>query len=211
MKKVIAFILCTVMITATFTACGSQTVGNATDIQVDESLLLDSNVLTDYLCRSLNNKSQPEDGQFNYLPFVFSCYFYKDQPEFCYYDETPVDPYTEQLTIDIAGCDKIIHQVFDDSWDITQNLAGYAADVTDTAVLFPTALDWGLMGYYAGDYIYSEFNDDKTRVVSHFELFGPDWDGDDIAHKSYGDYQIIFDIVTENNETFLRFNRFEKE
>ncbi|MBR4036549.1 MAG: hypothetical protein IKJ05_07460, partial [Oscillospiraceae bacterium] len=62
-----------------------------------------------------------------------------------------------------------------------------------------------------GEYIYSEFSDDNTQVVSHFELFGPDWDDGDIAHKSCGNYKIIFNILTEDKETFLRFDRFEKE
>lgn len=208
MKKFIHLIFCILLAGCIFTGCGSTPQANSTP---DESLLLDANVLTDYLRRSMSNKSQPENPQFNYLPFVFNCFFYKDQPDFCYYDENPVDPQTELLAIDIAGCEKIIHQVFNDKWDITQNLDSFYAEVTDTAVLFPVATGWGLMGYYPGDYIYSEFSGNGGQVVSHFELFGPDWSADDIAHKSFGNYKIIFDVVNENSETFLRFNRFEKE
>ncbi len=208
MKRFFTLLLCTLLTVCVFTGCADTP---QQPVKPDESMLLDSNVITNYLCRSLGNKSQPETPEFNYLPFVFNCFYYKDQPDFCYYDETPVNPQTAMLTIDIAGSDRIIHQVFDDSWDITQNTDSFFVEVTDTSVLFPTEVGWGLMGYYAGDYIYSEFSDDNTQVVSHFELFGSDWDASDIAHKFYGNYKIIFDITTENEETFLRFNRFEKE
>ena len=210
MKRIMAFALCAAMIAATFTACGSHNDGNTTDIQVDESLLLDANVLTDYLCHSLDSKKQPEDKEFYYLKFVFNCFYYKDQPDFCYYDATPLNS-EEELIINLDVSKKIMHQVFDLDWDITENVTGYATTVEGNNLLFTTGFGWGLMGYYPGEYVYSEFSDDNTHVVSHFELFGPDWDDGDIAHKSYSDYKIIYDVMAENNETFLRFNRFEKE
>lgn len=207
MKKFVSLLLVAVMAVCMLSGCGQTPQSSALP---DESLLLDANVLTDYLCHSLNNKKQPEDGEFYYLQFVFSCFYYKDQPDFCYYDSTPVSS-EEELVINLDTSRKIMHQVFNLDWDITENVNGFSTRVKDNDLLFTLGFGWGLMGYYPGEYIYSEFSDDNTQVVSHFELFGPDWDGDDIAHKSCGNYKIIFDIVTEDTETFLRFDRFEKE
>ena len=207
MKRFLSLILCMLMSVCIFTGCSDTQPENAIP---DESLLLDANVMTDYLCRSLNSKKSPEEADFNYLQFVFSCFYYKDQPDFCYYDATPLTE-DESLVINLDASRKIMHQVFGIDWDITENVNGFSTRVSDNNLLFTTGFGWGLMVYYPGEYIYSDFSDDSTQVVSHFDLNGPDWDADDIATKPYGRYTVIYDITNENGQEFLRFNRFEKE
>ena len=207
MKKFFTFVLSIVMSVSFLTGCGAT---QPDDARHDENLLLDANVLTGYLCNSLNNRKTPEEAEFDYIEFIFECLFNKDQPDFCYYDPTPLDEKSDDLVINLETSRKIIYQVFGMEWDITQHTEGYATDVYDEYMLFPTALDWGLMDYSAGDYIYSEFGD-NNQVISHFDLNGPDWDDGDIATKPYGRYIIIYDIINEDGEEFLRFNRFEKE
>lgn len=205
MKKFLSMIIF-VLIMGIFTGCTDTEQAR----QPDESLLLDANVMTDYLCRSLNSKKSPEEADFNYLQFVFSCFYYKDQPDFCYYDATPLDKENDALIINLDASRKIMHQVFGIDWDITENVTGFSTKTEDNHLLFYLGFGWGLMGYAPGDYIYSEF-DDNGHVVTHFDLDGPDWDADDIATKPYGRYTVIYDITNENGQEFLRFNRFEKE
>lgn len=53
MKRFLSLILCMLMSVCIFTGCSDTQPENAIP---DESLLLDTNVMTDYLCRSLNSK-----------------------------------------------------------------------------------------------------------------------------------------------------------
>jgi len=55
MKKFLSMIIF-VLIMGIFTGCTDTEQAR----QPDKSLLLDANVLTDYLCRSLNSKKSPE-------------------------------------------------------------------------------------------------------------------------------------------------------
>ena len=203
MKKLICLLL------VLFTLCGCV----ATKTQppaVDESLLLDANVMTQYIPRAVLLESSLEEPEFWYLYFVFMCNFDKDQPDFCYYSPTPVDE-NEYLHMDIETSKKIVWQVFGNEWDILENKQSHIK-YDETTVYHPTAVGWGVWGYSVADgYIWSEFNSDKTQVYTHFELWGPDYDADDIATKSYGNYKLVYNILNEDDQTFLRFDRFEKE
>lgn len=212
MKRLISLLLTAVMLMAAFTACAPQQDNSeVTDIVIDESLLLDGNVLSQNIVHALSNKSTPEEPQFSYLEFVVRCGAVCQQEDFCYYNYFPVDNQTGDAEIKIDLSRKMVKQVFDIEWDITQNLGGgYVVTITDDAVYFPTEISWGLLNYHTREYIYSEFAADNTQVVSHFELLAPDDSSGDLGNKSIGDYKIIYDIMTENGETFLRFNRFEK-
>ena len=113
MKKLICLLL------VLFTLCGCV----ATETQppaVDESLLLDANVMTQYIPRAVLLESSLEEPEFWYLYFVFMCNFDKDQPDFCYYSPTPVDE-NEYLHMDIETSKKIVWQVFGNEWDILEN------------------------------------------------------------------------------------------
>ena len=203
MKKLI----CLLMVLVSLCGCVPQ----AKESQaVDESLLLDANVMTQYIPGAVLMKSSLEEPEFGYLYFVFMCNFDKDQPDFCYYSPIPVDE-NEYLHIDIETSKKIVWQVFGDQWDILENKESHIKN-DETTVYHPTAVGWGVWGYRAADgYIWSEFNSDKTQVHTHFELLGPDYDADDIATKSYGNYKIVYNIVSEDGQTFIRFDHFEKE
>ena len=203
MKKLICLFL------VLFTLCGC-VAENKESLAVDESLLLDANVISEYVTSAVNIKSSIEEPRFNYKYFVFMCNFDKSQPDYCYYSPVPIDE-DEYLHIDIETSKKIVWQVFGDEWYILENKEEHIKN-DETTVYHPTAVGWGLWGYRTADgYIWSEFNSDKTQVHTHFELIGPDYDADDIAHKSYGNYKIVYNIVNEMEETFLRFDRFEKE
>ncbi|MBR4036218.1 MAG: hypothetical protein IKJ05_05765, partial [Oscillospiraceae bacterium] len=134
MKKFLSMIIF-VLIMGIFTGCTDTEQAR----QPDESLLLDANVMTDYLCSSLNSKKSPEEADFNYLQFVFSCFYYKDQPDFCYYDATPLTE-DESLVINLDASRKIMHQVFDLDWDITENVNGFLLyDLPETGSLLSVA------------------------------------------------------------------------
>ena len=203
MKKLI----CLLLVLFTLSGCAAE---NKESVTVDESLLLDANVMTQYIPGAVLMSSSLEQPEFWYMNFVFRCNFDKSQPDFCYYSPVPIDE-KENLHIDIETSRKIVWQVFGEEWDILENKHDYIKN-DETTVYHPTAVDWGLWGYRAADgYIWSEFNSDQTRVHTHFELIGPDYEIGDNALKSYGNYKIVYNIMNENDETFLRFDRFEKE
>lgn len=181
----------------------------ATTAQPDDSLLLDANVMAEFISHSVILTSTLENPQFNYRYFVFKCNLDKSQPDFCYYSPVPVDS-DGNLHIDIATSSEIIWQVFGADWNIAEHIDQYTKK-DDTTVYHPTEIGWGMQCYYPSDYVYSSFNNDKTQVVTTFEMFGPDNSSQDPDHKSYGRYKIIYDVIGADGQTFLRFNRFKKE
>ena len=107
MKKLIC-ILVVVLFMMTFVSCGERESANSdkstssdinyentrhtvTVAQPDDSLLLDANVMAEFIPRSVILTSTLENPQFNYRYFVFICNFEKNQPDFCYYSPVPVD------------------------------------------------------------------------------------------------------------------------
>ena len=225
MKKLIC-ILVVVLFMMTFVSCGERESENSdnstssdinyentrhtvTVAQPDDSLLLDANVMAEFIPRSVILTSTLENPRFNYRYFVFICNFEKNQPDFCYYSPVPVDS-DGNLHIDIATSSEIIWQVFGADWNIAEHIDQYTKK-DDTTVYHPTEIGWGMQCYYPSGYVYSSFNSDKTQVVTTFEMFGPDDSSGDPDHKSYGRYKIIYDVMGADDQTFLRFNRFEKE
>jgi len=182
-----------------------ETVRTETEPVIDDSLLLDANVMANYISRSIALYSTPEQPEFRQIFFVFMCSYYKDQPDFCYHSTEEINE-NGGLPVNIADSSEIIWQVFGQEWDITAEITSY----DDTYAYIPTEIGWGMQSYHPGEYVYSSFSNDKTQVVTKFEMFGPDNSKGDPDHKSYGDYNLVYDIVGENGKTFLRFKRFEK-
>ncbi len=180
----------------------------------DESLLNAANFLTPVLVLSMDTLSAPANPDFSEATILFSI-AYKESPEYYYKDIFPlVDDFNYQFKISEAN--KVIYQLLGDKEFNAMSYAdhlpngGYNSE-TDALEL---SLEFGwvsLLPYHTGDFLYSEFSGDSSQIVSHFELFIPDETADDPDTVSDGNYSLIYDIVTENGETFLRFNRFEKE
>lgn len=181
----------------------------STQPAADDSLLSDADIMAEYITRAVDTASSLDNPKFNYKYFVFICNMEKDRPDFCYYNPTPVDK-DGNLHIDISDSEKIIWQVFGEKWDISEHIGEYIKS-DETTVYHPTEIGWGMMCYYPyNSYVHSEFNGDKTQIHTYFEMWGPDISSGDPSHKSYGNYKLIYDIIGEDNQTFLRFNRFEK-
>ncbi len=180
----------------------------------DEKLLNAANFLTPVLVLSMDTLSAPANPDFVETAILFSIAS-KDSPEYYYKNIFPlVNDFNHQFKISDAN--KVIYQLLGDSRFDAMSYAdhlpngGYNSE-TDALEL---SLDFGwvsLPPYHTGDFLYSEFSADSSQIISHFELFIPDETADDPSTISDGNYRLIYDIVTENGETFLRFNRFEKE
>lgn len=187
---------------------------DVTNIAADETLLLDANILSGYLSLCLDTNTTPETPKFNYAQFLRHCAV-DTQKDFCYYSLfSRVNEKSGDYLIDYGTAQKLIGQVFNDgewveNWFEDAETSGESYSKEDNSIIMPTEVG-GVWFYYAGEDVYSEFSADNTQVISHLELFAPDASSGDPGHKSLGDYNIVFDICTENGETFLRFNRFEK-
>lgn len=183
-----------------------------TDISADENLLLDANILSGYLALCLDTNTTPETPKFNYAQFLRHCAV-DNQKDFCYYSLfSRVNEKSGDYIIDYGTAQKLIGQVFNngewvENWFEDAETSDESYSKEDNSIIMPTEVG-GVWFYYAGDFIYSEFSADNTQIISHFELFAPDDSSGDPGHKSLGNYNIVFDICTENGEQFLRFNRF---
>lgn len=211
MKKIICILLSAVL--SVGFCCGCNKV-NTNDIIADESLLSDANVLSKYLPLCLNTETTPETPEFNYAQFLRHCAV-DNQKDFCYYSLfSRVNEKSGDYLINYGTAQKLIDQVFNDgewvdNWFKEAENSGESYSKEDNSIIMPTEVG-GVWFYYARDPVYSEFSDDGRQVISHFELFAPDASSGDPGHKSLGDYSIVYDIIVENEDTFLRFNRFEK-
>ena len=67
-----------------------------------------------------------------------------------------------------------------------------------------------MQGNRVRDGVESVFSSDGTQIFSEFELLAADEGAADPDMISAGMYRVIYDIVTEDGETFLRFSHFEK-
>ena len=211
MKKIICILLSAILCIGF--CCGCNKV-NTNDIIADESLLSDANVLSKYLPLCLNTETTPEAPEFNYAHFLVRCAI-ESQKDFCYYNLfSRVNEQSGDYSFEYGVVKKLIYQVFNndewaDNWFEEAEVSGERYSQEDNSIILPTEVG-GVWFYYAGENIYSEVSDDGKQVISHFELFAPDDSSGDPGHKSLGDYSIVYDIIVENEDVFLRFNRFEK-
>lgn len=184
----------------------------AIDIITDENALLSANILTEIITPCVMTYSTPLQPEFNYMRLMTGLSFREDE-NFCYYNIFPIVGYDTQFKI--SNMEKVMRQLMGDyDWngltDFGQPPNGGYNEAT-MCYEFSTDFGWGMQSYYTGDFIYSEFASGNTQVISHFELFGPVKDSPDPDHQSYGNYRLVYDIVSEGGETFLRFSRYEKE
>ena len=211
MKKIVCILLSAVLCIGL--CCGCNRV-NTNEFITDEILLSDANILSSYLSLCLNTNSTPELPKFNHAQFLIKCAVEK-QSDFCYYNLfSRVNEQSGDYHFDYDTVKELIYQVFNDvewvdNWFKEAEISSERFSKEDNSIILPTEVG-GVWFYYAGEPIYSEFSDDGRQVISRFELFAPDASNGDPGHKSLGDYSIVYDIIVENEDVFLRFNRFEQ-
>ncbi len=182
------------------------------NVMAEGNIIKSADILTDRLLCSIILSAEPEQPVFNYEMLLCLISGVQDE-EFCYYGIFPHIGYNTQFKT--TNAEKIVYQLLNDgNWDARKDFGtppnGGFNEAT-SSYEFSTDFGWGMQFYHAKDNIVtSRINDDSTQVVSTFELLVPDSSSGDPDHKSVGQYCCIYDIITENGETFLRFNRFEK-
>lgn len=184
----------------------------AIDVIADGNALLSANILTQIITPCVELSSTPLQPEFNYHMLLIQLSGREDE-NFCYYNIFPVVEYNKQFKT--TNMEKVMRQLMGDyEWrgltDFGPPPNGSYNEATQSYE-FSTDFGWGVQFYYTKGYIWSEFANNNTQVISHFELCGPVKDSPDPDHESYGNYRLVYDIVTEDGETFLRFNRYEKE
>ncbi len=184
----------------------------AVDVIADGNALLSANILTQRITPCVKITSTPENPEFIYRMLMTQLSGQEDE-NFCYYNIFPMIENGSQFKA--TNMEKVMRQLMGNyEWDGETDFGippnGDWNKATQSYE-FSTDFGWGVQFYYTGDYVYSEFANSNTQVISHFELFGPVKDSPDPDHESYGNYRLIYDIVSEDGETFLRFNRYEKE
>ncbi|MBR5252070.1 MAG: hypothetical protein IKV52_04540 [Oscillospiraceae bacterium] len=192
--------------------------GEGTDSEIttpDPSLLLDANVLSKMLPPCLDTNTTPEDPQFSFTWFMLKCAVEKEK-EFCYYNIFPNTGEPDYFdSFKYADVQKVFGQVFNakafaDELFAPGRFEGWSHRIEGDTLYLATETG-SVWFYHAGDYIYSEFANNNRQVVSHIELFAPDASSGDPGHRSIGGYKIYYNVLTEDGETFLRFDRFEKD
>ena len=178
-----------------------------------DTALICADIITEKITPAVRISSTPENPQFNYQFFICQL-AYIDNPQFCYYNIFPMLQDKGVSQFKTTNMNKVIHQVFGDyNWDALTDYGmppngGY--NEKTESFEFSTDFGWGLQFYWANGDINSYFSADGKQVYSEFEMLAPDSSSGDPDHKSIGNYRLIYDIVTEDGETFLRFNRYQK-
>lgn len=185
----------------------------AVDVIKSGNAVISANILTEKITFSMSTSSTPEAPKFNKTMFL--CMInYIDEIDFCYHNIFPLMPDTVNTQFKITNMEKVIRQVFGDyKWSALKDFGTPPnGDYNEErqSYEFSTDFGWGFL-FYGADNITSSFSADGRQVYSDFDMSGPDPSvTTDPAYKSYGRYRAVYDIITEDDETFLRFNGFEK-
>ncbi len=214
MKKVIAFLLCLFIIIALFfSGCTSnpQLDTQPTSILLTQeeqnNLLLNGNILTKMLVLCTRTDSSLESPRFNYIELLARCLTEKE-PAFKYYNLSS-ETYPAGYIVPRELCNTVINQITGHDIDIKDYISVESAD---DKIHIITETGWGLQPYKCGDYVYSSLNEDRTQVVTTFELMLPDSSSGDPGHKPGDRYNAYYSIIHEEGHgTYLRLDRFEKE
>ena len=183
----------------------------AVDVIKSGNALTSATILTEKITFSMSTSSTPENPAFGKGMFI--CLLNNiDNKDFCYYNIFPLMPDRNSKQFKAINMEKVMRQVFGDyEWDAKKNFfKDTYFNEKSQSYEFCTDFGWGVL-FYSAKNIISSFSADGKQVYSDFDMDGPDFSiVDDPAHKSYGRYKAVYDIVTENGETFLRFNRYTK-
>ncbi len=181
------------------------------DITKNGSALVSADILTEKITSCMVTGSKPEKPSFHKTMFICSIN-YIDDPRFCYYNIFPLLPDQSGSQFKTSNTERVVQQVFGDySWSATKNFREESDYNPQTlSYEFSTDFGWGVM-FWSARNISSSFSADGKQVYSVFDLSGPDPAiTTDPEYKEYGKYRAVYDIVTEDGETFLRFNKYEK-
>ena len=185
----------------------------AVDVIKNENALVSADILTAKLTTAIRTSSTPESPAFNYQLLICRLNYIEDT-QFCYYNIFPLLTDKGVSQFKATNMNKVIHQIFGDyAWNATTDYGtppngGYNENTKSFE--FSTDFGWGLMFYCVNGDINSQISADGKQVYSEFEMLAPDSSSGDPGHKSIGNYRLIYDVISENGETFLRFNRYEK-
>ena len=171
--------------------------------------LATADILTEKLTVCL--KSSPETPSFTKVMFICMLSYIEDK-NFCYYNIFPLMPGRNNYQFKTTNMEKIIRQVLGDyQWDAEKDFGqppngGFSKE--RQSFEFSTDFGWGL-NYYSAKNITSSFSPDGKQVYSQCEIKYHD-EGSDHGDERLGKYRAVYDIVTEDGDTFLRFNKYEK-
>ncbi len=184
------------------------------DVITDGNALQTANALTPMLVSSLNARSESEFVNPDFSEFYIICFMATVNPDCAYKNIFPEVGYNYQFKI--TDINKLIHQLLGDkTFDAmyyADKLPNGSYNPQTDALEFSTDFGWGgLDTAHTGNEITSRFSDVENQVVTRFELFCSTGNQNDPETASVGWYNLIYDVVTDEGETFLRVNRFEKE
>ena len=185
----------------------------AVDVIGADNALICADIISERITRAVNTSSTPENPQFNYRFFICRM-TYIDDTEFCYYNIFPLLQDKGVSQFKVTNMNKVIRHVFGDyDWDVLTdfgNPPNGEYNENTKSFEFSTDFGWGVQSYRVNGDINSYFSDDGKQIYSEFEMLAPDSSSGDPDHKSIGHYRLVYDIITEDGETFLRFNRYQK-
>ena len=178
--------------------------------EMDQSFLIDSNTISQALVWSMRTDCDINSPQFDTFQLIVRLAV-RQQPEYCYYGLFPISENWETV-FRMDKCDRILYEIFGEDARTAESIFENAGvDVSDGTATFSTDFGWGVQRYCPGDFMSSRFLPDQNQVECEFELFVPVKDAQDAQSVSDGYYKIIYDIVTEDGRSFLRFNCIEKK
>ncbi|MBQ7816759.1 MAG: hypothetical protein IJ339_05345, partial [Oscillospiraceae bacterium] len=173
-----------------------------------EVLSYSAKVIAERVVNSMSTDSVPESPEFHKMFFLFTMAYSEYQNENFIYNNA--FPYTETglaTVFDFDTCDKVIYQVYGDSnWQAKDKFPEYSIQ-GDKAVQ-STEIGWGVLFYGLKGEKEVYFSNDNTQITVRAEMVGPGDTTLDPEIISWGIYDVVLDIVKENGEQFLRFNRF---
>lgn len=178
--------------------------------EMDQSLLIDSNTISRALVWSMRTDCDTTSPQFNTFQLIVMLAV-RQQPEYCYYGLFPMNEKWETV-FRMDKCDRMLYEIFGEDVRTAESVFKDAGMyVSDGTAAFSTDVGWGVQRYFPGDFMSSRFLTDQNQVECEFELFVPVKGAQDPQSVSDGYYKIIYDIITEDGHSFLRFNRMEKK
>ena len=189
---------------------GSSAGRQSQQAETDQSLLIDSNTISRALVWSMRTDCDITSPQFDTFQLIVRLAV-RQQPEYCYYGLFPTNEKRETV-FRMGKCDRMLYEIFGEDVRTAESVFKDAGvDVSDGTATFSTDFGWGVQRYCPGDFMSSRFLTDQNQVECEFELFVPVKDAQDPMSVSDGYYKIVYDIITENGHSFLRFNRMEKK
>lgn len=173
-----------------------------------EVLSYSAKVIAERVVNSMSTDSVPESPEFHKMFFLFTMAYSEYQNENFIYNNA--FPYTETglaTVFDFDTCEKVIYQVYgDSSWQAKDNFS--EDSIQGDKAVQSTDIGWGVLFYGLKEDRQVIFSDDGTQITVRAEMVGPGDTTLDPEIISWGVYDVVLDIVKENGEQFLRFNRF---